>query len=290
MSKIQDVVSELRKLYPEFEILIWQKNDKAQLIVNERIVFKFEMDFMEKYLEKFGEEALKETTKIWAEYIHTRYVKRFKRFKKENGRPALGFSESQIKFAMNNTKSNSAAARFLNVSFNTYRKYARIYNLFEAHKNQSGKDIQKGGRRRKVPWDEIFDNKHPNYNLLHLKRRLREELIIEEKCEVCNYSTRRDYDNKISLVLDFRDGNHKNMSRENMRFLCYNCKFNSGKRLGKRVIQELKEVYDSHIEEEKNKKTEQVWKDLNPEPEDTNDIIIQTNKNEIDDIWDKFNK
>jgi len=289
MSKIQDVVSELRKLYPDFEILVWQKNDKAQLLVNERVIFKFEIDFMEKHLQRFGEDALKETIKIWAEYIHIRYVKRFKRFKKENGRPALGFTASQIKFARMNTKSNSAAARFLNVSFNTYRKYALLHNMFEQHKNQSGKDIQKGGRRRKVPWDEIFDNKHPNYNLNHLKLRLREELIIEEKCETCGYSTRRDFDNKISLVLDFRDGNMENMSRENMRFLCYNCKFNTGKRLGKKVIGELKEVYDSHIEEEKNKQVEEVWKDLNPETHDP-DAIIQTNKDAVDDIWKQFNQ
>lgn len=299
MSKIQDVVSELRLIYPDLEIIVWQKDNKAQLLVNERVVFKFEPDFMEKSLQKFGEDALKETIKIWAEYIHLRYIKRLKRFKKESGRPALALSESQIKFARSNTKSNNAAAKFLHVSFNTYRKYASLYNMFEPYKNQSGKGILKGGKRTKVPWQELFDNKHPNYDLEGLKRRLLAECIIEEKCEVCGYSTRRDFDGKICLVLDFKDGNNKNMARENMRFICYNCKFNTGKRLSNQVIQELRQAFDSHKAEEEKQKTDAIWNQLNPEPQKKDDdVIIQTNydKNDdsesydMDDLWKKFNK
>jgi len=290
MSKVQEVVSELRKVYPDLEILVWQKNDKAQLLVNERIIFKFEIDFMEKHLQRFGEDALKETVKIWAEYIHLRYIKRLKRFKKESGRPSLGLSESQIKFASANTKSNNAAAKFLNVSFNTYRKYASMYNLFESHKNQAGKGVQKGGRRKKVPWEDIFANKHPNYDLYYLKKRLIEELIIEEKCEVCGYNTRRDFDAKICVVLDFKDGNKKNMTRDNMRFICYNCKFNTGTRMSQKVIKELKELHNSHKNEEEKEKIDKIWNKLNPDPEQNEDVIIQTNKDDIDDVWSKFNQ
>jgi hypothetical protein len=287
MSKIQDVVSELRILYPDYEILVWQKDTSARLIVNERVVFKFEPDFMEKHLEKFGEDALKETIKMWAEYIQIRYIKRLKRFKKESGRPALGFSESQMKFAIQNTKSNSAAARFLNISYNTYKKYAVIHNLFDVNKNQAGKGILKGGKRVKVPWKDIFANKNPNYELSNLKRRLVEELVIEEKCETCGYSTHRSFDNKIALVLDFKDGNTKNMARENMRFLCYNCKFNTGTRLGLVVKKQMEEIYDSHKIEEEKEKSDKIWKDMNPETEES--VIIQTNVNDTD-IWKKFNQ
>jgi len=291
MSKIQEIVSELRLLYPDLEIIVWQKDAKAKLLVNERVIFKFEPDFMEKHLQRFGDDALKETIKIWAEYIHLRYIKRLKRFRKESGRPALALTESQIRFARSNTKSNNAAAKFLHVSFNTYRKYASMYNIFESYKNQSGKGILKGGRRTKVPWQELFDNKHPNYDLTGLKRRLSEECIIEEKCEICGYSTRRDFDGKICLVLDFKDGNNKNMSRENMRFICYNCKFNTGTRLSSKVTAELKEAYDSHKNEEEKQKTGELWDKLNPEPEKKDEnVIIQTNKNEVDDIWKKFNQ
>ena len=61
------------------------------------------------------------------------------------GRSALNLSESEIRYAIENTKSNSEAARFLKVSFTTYKKYAKQYTdtksgktLWELHKNQSG--------------------------------------------------------------------------------------------------------------------------------------------------------
>ena len=42
------------------------------------------------------------------------------------------------------TKSNAAASRWLDVTYNTYKKWAKYYNLFEQHKNQSGVGIKKG--------------------------------------------------------------------------------------------------------------------------------------------------
>lgn len=290
MKRVFEVVSELRKLYPNLEILVWQKSNKAHLLVNEKVIFKFDPDFMEKSLEKFGEDAMKETVKMWAEYVHLRYIKRLNRFKRESGRPGLGFTEGQIRFARLNSKSNNGAAKFLNVSLNTYKKYAQMYNLYEDHKNQAGKKILKSGRTKKSSWEDIFANKHTHYPLQHLKTRLIEDLIIEEKCEMCGYNTRRSFDSKMAIVLDFKDGNDKNMARENMRFLCYNCKFNTGKRLSKKILDELQEMADAHKEEEENKKVEQVWNELNPEKETPQNAIIQTNTDQIDDIWKQYNK
>jgi len=51
--------------------------------------------------------------------------------------------------AMSKTLSNRAAARYLNCSYQHYKKWAKLYesdthdNLFEQHKNQSGKGIPK---------------------------------------------------------------------------------------------------------------------------------------------------
>ena len=58
-------------------------------------------------------------------------------------------SKELIKGAMSQTLSNRAAARYLNVSYQHYKKWAKLYesdthdNLFEQHKNQSGKGIPK---------------------------------------------------------------------------------------------------------------------------------------------------
>jgi hypothetical protein len=66
------------------------------------------------------------------------------------GKAALDIPESDIRYAMENTKSNAEAARFLKVSFTTYKKYARLYvdrdsgkTLYELHKNQFGVGIRK---------------------------------------------------------------------------------------------------------------------------------------------------
>jgi hypothetical protein len=56
------------------------------------------------------------------------------------------FTEQEIRGAMKATRSNRAAARYLNCSYNHYRRMAKMYydhptgkTLFELHLNPSGK-------------------------------------------------------------------------------------------------------------------------------------------------------
>ena len=48
-------------------------------------------------------------------------------FKPGEGRPPMNISESEIKYAMANTQSCAGAARFLKVSYEAFRKYAKLY-------------------------------------------------------------------------------------------------------------------------------------------------------------------
>ena len=48
-------------------------------------------------------------------------------FKSGEGRPPINISESEIRYAMSNTQSCMAAARFLNVSYDSFRKYSGLY-------------------------------------------------------------------------------------------------------------------------------------------------------------------
>ncbi len=292
MSKIQEVILELRKLYPNLEIIAWIKDNRGALIVNSKKIFRFEPDYIEKQLNKFKQDGFNETVKIWAEYIETRYIQRINRFdKKPNGRPGLGLTASQIKFAMNNTKSNLGAARFLHISYNTYAKYAKMYGLFEQHKNQSGTGVPKGGDVKKVPFEEIFANKHPNYNLYNLKKRLINEMILEEKCEVCGYNERRAFDGKVGLLLDFKDGNQKNRSRNNMRLICFNCGFNIKGKLSQPTLKQIDKEYNENILKDEENKISEIWQELNPKKEEKYEPpIVQTNTDVIEDIWKKFNR
>jgi hypothetical protein len=72
---------------------------------------------------------------------------------------AKPLSKVQILAAQAKTKSNMAASRYLHVSYQHYKRWAKNYestepgynNLFEQHKNQSGKGIPKflaGGKKQ----------------------------------------------------------------------------------------------------------------------------------------------
>ena len=63
-------------------------------------------------------------------------------------RPIL---ESQIKAAQAASRSAFEAARTLGISYNTYKKYAKMYGIFDDLINQKGIGINKGGgiRNRK---------------------------------------------------------------------------------------------------------------------------------------------
>ena len=76
-------------------------------------------------------------------------------YKAGEGRPPMNISESEIRYAMENTQSCAGAARFLKVSYEAFRKYAKLYTdsetgktLFEMHKNKAGKGIPRATKPR----------------------------------------------------------------------------------------------------------------------------------------------
>jgi len=149
------------------------------------------------------------------------------------GKTALDIPESEIRYAMENTKSNAEAARFLKISFTTYKKYARLYTdrdtdktLYELHKNQFGVGIRKdiaNARKGIYSIDNILEGKHPNYPSWKLRNRLLALAILSEECNSCGYSERRITDDTVPLFLDHLDGDATNHCIENLQMLCLNC-------------------------------------------------------------------
>ena len=58
-----------------------------------------------------------------------------------------------------------------------------------------------------------------------IKARLLSEGKLVEVCGNCGFSERRVTDQKIPVILNFKDGNKKNWHLDNLEFLCYNCSF-----------------------------------------------------------------
>ena len=134
-------------------------------------------------------------------------------------------TKNMIEKAIESTRSNAEASRWLGVSYNTYKKWSKYYNLFDKNLNQSGKGVPKKPSNFKINLDEIFDGSHPDYPDSIFKRRLINEGLLEKECNLCKWNESRLTDNKTCLSLDYVDGNTTNKGYDNLRLLCPNCYF-----------------------------------------------------------------
>ena len=132
-------------------------------------------------------------------------------------------TKKMILDAQSQSKSASECARWLNVTFNTYKKWATYYNVYENVKNQSGKGIKKGYATYKISLEDIFEGKtESKYSNATFKRRLIDEGYMQEECSICGFNEGRITDGKIPLHIDYIDGDSKNKSYDNLRLLCPN--------------------------------------------------------------------
>jgi hypothetical protein len=139
-------------------------------------------------------------------------------------RPIL---ESQIKAAQEKSRSAFEAARTLGISYNTYKKYAKLYGIFEDLKNPFGVGIERkvGIRNIKYNIEDLINGKHVHYPLHKFKNKLFDSGYLPKVCSSCGFSEERVTDGKMPLLIDFLDGNLNNRKLENIRALCYNCFF-----------------------------------------------------------------
>ena len=139
---------------------------------------------------------------------------------------AKPLSKEQILAAQAKTKSNMAAARYLHVSYQHYKKWAKLYKLFDNHKNQSGKGIPKflKGPKKMPHMLEIIEGRiaASSFDPNKLKYALIEQGYLSEECSVCSFKERRVLDYKMPLLLHFKDNNKKNYKLDNVELLCYN--------------------------------------------------------------------
>ena len=161
------------------------------------------------------------------------------------GRPPISLTESQLRYAMENSFGNKDAARFLNIDYRTYKKYAKTFvdsetgkTLFEIHSKVGigVKKIQKDDKWNGKSFDcnkgyterleDILDGKHPGYDSKKLRKRLLLSGWVPCTCTACGWDEPRMTDGNYPLLIDFIDNNWRNTMLENLRLLCFNCYFN----------------------------------------------------------------
>lgn len=153
------------------------------------------------------------------------------KLKSKRGKGARPLIQSEILEAQEKAKSAAQAAKYLNVSYSTYVKYAKLYDIHKNFTNKCGKGVSKprNPKTGKYPLDDILNCKYPDYPLFKLKDRLIRAGLKSAQCEQCGYNERRLSDGKIPLLIIFEDNNEKNKRLENMKIFCYNCSFTAGK-------------------------------------------------------------
>lgn len=141
-------------------------------------------------------------------------------------------SRAQIEQAHAATRSNLGASVYLRVSYQLYKKFAKMHvnasgvTLFDEHTNRGGRGIGKPKTNKlKYKLDEILMGKHPTYPREKLYPRIIQAKYLEEKCCHCNYSQKRATDFKSPLILHHINGNNRDHTLTNLEILCFNCYF-----------------------------------------------------------------
>ena len=111
------------------------------------------------------------------------------------------------------------AAQLLDISYNTFKKYAKQYEVFQPSP-APGRYREAG---KPVELSDILSGKNPDYSSTKLLKRLLREGYLEECCGNCGYDEYRTSDMSKPLMLDYLDDDQTNKNLANLRVLCYNC-------------------------------------------------------------------
>ena len=150
------------------------------------------------------------------------------------GYKGLQLTKAQVLEAMANSRSNEEAARWLGITYVTWKKYAKRYiddesgkSLFEKHKNITGRGIPKNWVHGfwKKSLDEMLqiNQKMGSKHIANLKELLLKDGRLGYQCHCCGYSEKRLADMKAPLVLNFKNGIRSDWRIENLQWICYNC-------------------------------------------------------------------
>jgi len=150
-------------------------------------------------------------------------------------------SKSRVVWAINETQSMRQASQLLGLAYNTFKKYAKLYEVWAPLDSAAGIRTSNTTGFKPVELEDIFSGKHPSYSNTKLLHRCFREGYLAECCGNCGYDEYRAYDMSKPLLLDYLDDDSTNKELINLRVLCFNCFFiMKGKRLDVKVPKNIR--------------------------------------------------
>ncbi len=150
----------------------------------------------------------------------------------KRGRGYRPLLQSEIEEARKHSIFAAGQARWLGVAHSTYRKYAKMYGIYDPKPFQKGRKQPHGPERGCYPLSKILNgdfNTHPKMSDWIAKRKIIQSHTFPECCDQCKYDKKSIIDNHVPLLLDHLDGDKKNFKKENLRLLCWNCTIECGR-------------------------------------------------------------
>ena len=125
----------------------------------------------------------------------------------------------KLERAIAEAKTMQGASRILNISYQTFRSYAKRYGLFKP--NPGGNGTKRGEIRTSTSLQEILLGKHPGFTTGCLKGKLLKAGLKKNECEECGLVEWRG--KPLTIQLEHVDGDRHNHRWDNLKMLCPNC-------------------------------------------------------------------
>ena len=132
-------------------------------------------------------------------------------------------SKSKVVWAINETQSMRQASQLLGLAYNTFKKYAKLYEVWAPLETAKGVSRNSTGGFKPVELEEIFAGNNPAYSSTKLLHRCFREGYLAEECCNCGEERYRASDMSKPLMLDYLDDDSTNKDLANLRVLCFNC-------------------------------------------------------------------
>ena len=152
---------------------------------------------------------------------------------------------NEIKWSINQTLSMTQASNLHHCSYNTFKKYAKKYDVWKPLPSSAGVS-----RARKVTWSGL----KPLDVELKFQKELIREFVLPQRCSCCGESRQRKTDMLSPLIVHFINGDIHDKKPSNLRFFCYNCYFlehpNKHRTVNKeigRTFEEQQDISESDI-------------------------------------------